>query len=507
VEGITLGSNEGVPDDCAVVSRSTEDARALLGATDRRGLGVHLIGVGGCGMTGLAALLAQSGAVVTGSDQVAFKGMGSLSGQGVRVAIGHRADLIAPGTQIVVYSAAVPAHNPEFRAAVGQGIPCLKYAEALGAVMEPRQGVAIAGTHGKSTTAALGAFLFREAGLEPSFVFGATSEQLGGNGGHGDGPHLVVEACEYDRSFLQFKPQYATILNIEPDHFDCFPRWEDLLEAFGDFAAQVQPEGVLVANLDDPTYPAMAERTQARVATFSLSDATADWFATNLEDAQGRFAFDVVHRGERVMSTRLSLPGRYNVSNALAAIALACEAGASPERVAEAVPRFAGIGRRLTWLGQGRGVTILDDYAHHPTEVRLTIAAAQARYAPRRTVVVFQPHQHSRTEHLLDAFAESFEAADKVIVPEVYGAREMDGAPARVGSAELVERLQLRGMSAVGVTSLRAALNLLDPADSVEQSARGTRFALLPGDLVLTMGAGDVWKVADELVARLCPAD
>lgn len=478
------------------VSPASPAVRQRLRQGAWSGLRVHLIGIGGCGMNGAACLLAEAGAVVSGSDRNPFEGIGRLTSRGVRVAIGHRAAQLTPDVELVVISAAIPESNPELSWARTRGLPVIKYAQLLGLLMRARVGVAIAGTHGKSTTTALCAHLFRACGLDASFVVGACAPQLNGNGGYGRGAHLIVEACEYDRSFLQFAPQYGVVLNLEPDHFDCYHSFGELVEAFSQFAAKVKPGGLFLCNAED--HWAMraagavraAEAGRARVATFGF-DSGAHWQARELGRDRGCSRFEVLHHGQHVLTTKLSIPGRYNVANALAAIVLACEAGAAPEAVADAVPRFEGIGRRLTWRGEARGVIVVDDYAHHPTEIRLTLEAAKARYEPRRTRVIFQPHQYSRTLHLLEEFAESFALADEVIVPDIYGAREAGGGPLpQVGSKELALLINERGRPAQHVPTLKAV---------AEHLAR----TLAEGDLVLTMGAGDVWKVADELVERI----
>ena len=470
------------------LARITARRRLRQGAWS--GLRVHLIGVGGCGMNGAACLLAEAGAVVSGSDMNPFEGVGRLTSRGVRVAIGHRAEQLTPDVELVVISAAIPESNPELRQARASGIPVVKYAQLLGSLMRARAGVAIAGTHGKSTTTALCAHLFRASGLDASFVVGACVPQLQGNGGYGRGSHLIVEACEYDRSFLQFTPRYGVVLNVEPDHFDCYRSFGDLVEAFNRFARNVRPDGLFLCNAEDHWALRAAGASRARVATFGF-EAGAHWQAREVSRQRGCSRFEVWHHGGWVLTTELSIPGRYNVSNALAAIALACEEGADPEAVAQALPRFEGIGRRLTWRGAGRGVTVVDDYAHHPTEIRLTLEAARARYEPRRTRVIFQPHQYSRTLHLLEQFAESFALADEVIVPDVYGAREQGGGPPpQVGSKELASLINERGRPARHLPTLAAVTEHLAST-------------LAEGDLVLTMGAGDVWKVADELVGRI----
>ncbi len=464
-----------------------------LSFTGVAGLRVHMVGIGGAGMGGAAALLRDLGAVVSGSDLVSFEGMGRLVARGVRISIGHSESQVGPDVELVVISAAVPETNPELIAARGRNIRVIKYARLLGELMATREGVAVAGTHGKSTTSGMCAHLFRQCGLSPSFVIGARSAQLGGSSGLGSGPHLIVESCEFDRSFLQLRPRLAAILNIEPDHLDCYHDLEAIIGAFRCFAERVAPDGVLVCNAEDQRTQEAVATCKTAVETFGFSE-RADWRAYNLQSDHGRFRFEVSFRGSPLISTRLAIPGRYNVANALAAIALSCRAGAEPEEVASALPTFAGVDRRLSWRGWGRGVTIVDDYAHHPTEIRVTIEAALSRYEPKRIWVVFQPHQHARTRHFMSEFAGSFGGVDEVIVPEVYGARETGESTKSGGSRELVERICRHGGKARYMARLETVAEFL--TEHLDE-----------GDLVMTMGAGDVWKVADELVARLCRSD
>lgn len=460
-------------------------------ALDAPGTSVHLIGIGGAGMSGAADLLLEGGAQVAGSDLAGFTGMGALVSRGARVSVGHRAEQLDARAQLVVISAAIPESNPELAAARARGLPVIKYAQLLGLLMQRREkGVAIAGTHGKSTTTALCAHVFRHAGLAPSFLMGAWSDQLGGSSGAGDGPHFIAEACEYDRSFLHLAPESAVILNIEPDHLDCYRDLNEIVDAFAGFTAGVDPDGLMVCNMDDEWAMKVAAASRAPVVTFGFAP-TADFRAVGLRADRGCFAFDVYLQGQALLSTKLPWPGQYSVTNALAVVALAHHAGAAAGDISEALSTFAGIHRRLTWRGEGQGVTIVDDYAHHPTELRLTIEAARSHYAPKRTVVVFQPHQHERTRRFMREFAESFQDVDEVIVPDIFGAREATGT---TGAQELAQRICDGGGSA------RYLPGFQEVADHVVSRARA-------GDLVLTMGAGDVWKVADELVARLCRSD
>lgn len=454
-----------------------------------QGRRIHMIGIGGCGMMGAATILADLGAQVSGTDRQAFEGIHELRRKGIAVTIGHGAQYVPADAQLVVRTAAVSTTHEEVEQAERLGIPVLKYAELVGLFMQGRIGVALGGTHGKTTTTAMCAHIFRSAGLSPTFVVGAKSDQLGGSAALGTGPHFIVESCEYDRSFHQFFPRFASILNIEKDHFDCYPDTVSLLESFAQFARQVHPQGLLVCRSDDPLARAAAAESTANVETFGFEDG-AVWRATGLRMDRGRFSFTVMRYGEPVLETCLGVLGQHNVANALAAAALSVGAGIAPGEVAAALATFKGAHRRMTFKGRPRGVTIVDDYAHHPTEIRVTIEAVKTSCDPRRTWVVFQPHQFCRTKFLLEEFADSFSAADEVIVPDVYEARQEGHIERDVNSADLVARIRHRGIKA------RHVARLSEVPDHVAPN-------VAEGDLVLTLGAGDVWKVADELVARM----
>ncbi len=450
---------------------------------------VHMIGIGGCGMHAAARLLMRFGATIVGSDRAAFQGLGTLIEFGAKVHIGQRASNIRADTDLVVVSAAVPESNPELIAARAKGCRVIKYAELLGELMQMRTGVAVAGTHGKSTTTALAAYLFRMSGLDPSYVIGADAPQLGGGSGVGMGEHFVVEACEFDRSFLHLRPQHAAILNIEADHLDCYRDLNDIIDAFARFAANVAPDGLIVARHGDPNVTDAVGNADARVETFGFQpDAT--WRATNLEIDRGRYTFDVTFEGLHLFRTSLALAGMHNVANALAATALAWNAGATNDTLAEALRTFSGVDRRMSLRGQRGGITIVDDYAHHPTEIRVTLAAVRDQYAPRRLWVVFQPHQHSRTRILMHDFAKSFSLADEVIIPDIYGSRDAEFDIKRNGALTLVSRIRDAGRNVCHIPGLDDVAAYLEPQ-------------LTRGDLVVTMGAGNVWTLADELVQRI----
>lgn len=451
----------------------------------------HFIGAGGIGNSGLAKLLLANGAIVSGSDQQASYVVDQLGELGAKVYVGHEAGNIDSSVETVVISAAVGEDNPELIEARGRGLQIYKYAEMLGELMSRYDGIAVAGTHGKSTTTAWLTFVLREAGLDPNYIVGADVAQLGDSSGTGQGRHFVAEACEYDRSFLNLRAQVAAVLNIEQDHLDYYKDEEDIIKAFADFARRMRPGGMLIANGDDANVNQMLSLLPKtlRYQTFGLSE-TCTYSARNLEMDNGCRAFDVYRQGMFIGRTRASLPGEHNVLNALAVFALAVQAGVEHGRILELIGQFGGVDRRLMFKDKINGITVLDDYAHHPTEVRASLSAIREQYQPSRIWCVFQPHQYSRTRFLLDDFAESFKLADVTVVPEIYFVRDSRESKQQVNAEKLVERIRLTGSEAKFIDGFGAICEYLK--DNVKD-----------GDLVVTMGAGDIWKVADEYIQRL----
>ena len=450
---------------------------------------IHFIGAGGCGMCGLAEFVLMEGGKVSGSDMKPGAAVDRLVRLGAKVHIGHRAGNIPARTDLVVFSAAVKPDNPEMVAARRRGIEVLKYAQFLGRLMNLRQGMAVSGTHGKSTTTAMVGFVLKEAGLDPSFVIGADVPQLGGGSRVGRGPHFVVEACEFDRSFLNFSPHAAAILNVEEDHLDYYHDLAEIREAFAEFASRVASDGLLVINGRDLARRKIARRAPCTVETFGIGGKY-DWHAENLQADQGRFAFEVYRRGTFYAEVRLALAGMHHVLNALAAMALCTWAGAPAEVVAEALGRFQGASRRMEVLGQAGGVTVVDDYAHHPTEIQATLRAARERFSPKRLWVVFQPHQHSRTRFFLKDFARALTVADKIIVPDIYFVRDSKKERQAVRSQDLVGEIHSLGAEALYIETF----------DSIR---RYLAESLGPGDVLMTMGAGDVWRLAAPILTDL----
>ncbi len=451
---------------------------------------IHLIGIGGCGMSGLGGVLLRCGAIVSGSDMVESPAFVRLEELGATIRVGQAPINVPTDCDLVVYSVAIKGDNSELREAQRRGLCCLKYAEMLGQVMGLRTGIAISGTHGKSTTTAMLAYILRQAKVDPTFVVGAESRQLGGSSGVGDGSHFVVEACEYDRSFLNLTPQCAAILNIEEDHLDCFENMDAIVDAFNAFAKRVPDDGVIVANGDDAAVAKALRGVNARVETFGSGNG-AIWRADNIAHDRGCYRFDVFHDGKLFLRASLDcLPGRHQVDNGLVATALAHHAGISEEVIAESLSGFSGAERRLSERGDVGGIQLLDDYGHHPTEVRVTLRTVRERYPGRRLWVIFQPHQHSRTRFLLEDFARSFRDADHLLVPDIYFVRDSAAECDAVCSGDLVERLRAGGTDATYFPNHEQIVEHV--------IARGC-----DGDIVLTMGAGDVWKISNELVRRL----
>jgi len=450
---------------------------------------IHLIGIGGAGMRALADMLLQRGAVITGSDLAASAATERLAEAGAEVRIGQQAENIPDECDRVVYSAAIHAENPELLAAAERGIRRLKYSQMLGELMAAQCGIGVAGTHGKSTTTAMIAHTMVQAGLDPSFIIGATATQLGGPSRPGSGRFFVAEACEFDRSFMNLQPILAAVMNIEEDHLDCYRDLAAIVEAFRSFLARVPVDGIAVVNGEDRNAAAAARSAACEVQTFGVRDGCM-WRAVELTGEQGLHSFTVRFTGRDFCRVELRQPGLHNVYNALAACAMCHHAGLAPLQIAEGLGSFAGTHRRMTVKGRAVGVTVVDDYAHHPTEIQVTLRALRDRYNPSRLVCVFQPHQHSRTRFLLNDFARSFAAADEVIMPDIYFVRDSVREMDYICSEDLASQIRLRGGRAIYLKTFEQIIEHLSES-------------LAPGDLLVTMGAGNVWEIADEIVRGL----
>jgi UDP-N-acetylmuramate--alanine ligase len=490
-----LKSNVGIQQPATKAAKAGKGLEVVTnGFNGLAGKRFHFIGVGGIGMSGLAMLLLKHKAIVTGSDQNPGETIDHLCQSGADIKIGHKEHNLSPDADAVVISAAIKEENPELKLARREDIRVYKYAEMLGKVFQFYQGIAISGTHGKSTTSGWLAYLFKQADLSPNFVVGAVVTQLAGSSGIGTGHHFVAEACEYDRSFLNLKPQIAVILNIEADHLDYYKDEAEIVEAFRDFALGTKNTGVIIVNGEDKNTakitsdPRLLENNR-KIETFGFSE-NCNYHPANIVEKDGLYSFDVYHNKELLGSTQTSVPGRHNVANALAVIAAAQNVGIATNTILRLLPGFTGVDRRLMLKAKINGVTILDDYAHHPTEIRASLKAIKEHYQPKRLWCVFQPHQYSRTRFLLDDFAESFKLADITIVPEIYFVRDSQQSRKEVNAQVLVDKIRAKGSEAMFIDGFDAICDYLTKHVSA-------------GDVVVTMGAGDVWKVSDEYIQWL----
>ncbi len=457
-------------------------------------------------MSGLARMAAQRGAVVTGSDRAASDVTQALSALGIAVTVPQSAHAVPDAVDLIVVSAAIPIDHPERIEARRRGVEVVKYAAMLGQLMRQpgTMGVAVAGTHGKSTTTSILCHVLMQAGLDPSFIVGAHCDQIGGGARVGQGNLLVAEACEFDRSFHHLAPTRAVILNVEADHLDMYGSLAEIVEAFAVFARSLPGRdaampGRLLIQHESPHRMAITAATQAEIETIGF-DPQADWRVEAMQTGgwtrvDGKMAtgrgVKLSHRGALVATWASPLPGVHMDYNAAVAAVLAHDAGADWAAIGAAIEAFTGLDRRMQRLGEATTDTgpalVIDDYGHHPTEIDATLRALRRHYQPQRLICVFQPHQHSRTRFLMEQFAVSFTAADRVLVPDIYFVRDSAQERDAVTAWDLVARLEAHGVDALH----------LDPLDTLVDHLRAD---LRGGDLVVTMGAGDVWKVGRALL-------
>jgi UDP-N-acetylmuramate--alanine ligase len=437
---------------------------------------IHFVGIGGIGMSGIAEILNGAGFQVTGCDLKPSAATDLLASRGIAVTIGHDPSHVH-GNDLIVITSAVKGEHAEVDAARVNGIRVLKRAEVLGALVNEKRSIGVAGTHGKTTTSAMISMVLEEAGLDPTILVGGMVRNLRTNAKRGAGEYLVVEADEYDRTFHHLHPEIAVITNIEADHLEYYKTFENILEAFRIYAGGVKPHGVVIGCADDEYVAHLLHHAEPRRVGYGLSE-NADLRAVNLEFNERGSSFEVPDVG----FFKLFIPGAHNVRNALAAIAVGRELGIDAEVIAAGLAKFLGVDRRFQILGSYHGAVVVDDYAHHPTEIRATLEAARGGYPDRRIVALFQPHLYSRTQDFARDFAEALKIADVPIVAPIYAAREkpVDGMTARI---------------------------IADAANGVEFLDRGNaeivnelRRRLRPNDILITMGAGDVHEIAEELV-------
>jgi UDP-N-acetylmuramate--alanine ligase len=455
---------------------------------------IHLVGIGGSGMSGIAEVLLTLGYKVTGSDLQGSETTRRLEEQGGKIFLGHQESNVGEA-QVVVISSAVAATNPEVMVAKARQIPVIPRAEMLAELMRLKFGVAIAGAHGKTTTTSMVANVLAQGGLDPTMVIGGKVNALGSHARLGRGDILVAEADESDGSFLRLSPTVVAVTNLDREHLDHYGSMERINECFAEFINKIPFYGLAVLCADDERLRALFPRIVKRYQTYGLQERdrfVPDFKATDVVLKQWGAEFRAHFRGKSLGPFRLAVPGIHNVSNALVAIAIGVELDIPVDLIRKGLAAFTGVERRFHLRGEAGGIMVVDDYGHHPTEVKATLAAAKQGWAERRLVVLFQPHRYSRTRDCMEEFTHAFDQADVVFMTEIYAAGEQ--AIPGVSGAKLAEVVRTVGHPSVTFVERKESL-----PDQVMPH-------LKPGDLVLTLGAGDIWKAGTGIVARLEPA-
>ena len=456
---------------------------------------VHLIGIGGTGLSAIARVLLERGYTVSGSDREASPLFKAITAAGARTYLGHAADQIA-GADLVIRSSAIPEDNPEVIAARQQGIPVLKRADFLEELTKEKDTLAVAGSHGKTTTTAMLVWVLEALGADPSFIAGGIVNQLGCNARSGSGVYFAIEADEYDSMFLGLAPKIAVITNIEHDHPDCFPTEADYFSAFRDFLSRVRPDGLALVCYEDAQARQLAnslDNAPFEVLTYGNSPESNYW-AEDIQVVDGSPTFELKFQGpsgekQSLGRAQLSLPGLHNVLNATAVLGVLHQLELPMEAAIKALGAFTGAGRRFEILGQAGGVTIIDDYGHHPTEIRATLEAARSRYPDQRLWAVWQPHTYSRTRILENAFIEALNKADRAAVLKIFAAREVDSGY----SAEKIADSLPNGK----------AVYLEDFSNAKDYLVAH----LQPGDVAVVFSAGDATEVSRDVLAQLAAQD
>ena len=445
---------------------------------------IHFIGIGGISMSSLAEILAHEGKSVSGSDMKASPLTEHLEKTGIKVCIGQKAKNITDDMQLIVYTAAISKDNPELLAAEASGAVVIDRAALVGMLMNNyKYPVSIAGTHGKTTTSSILTEIFLAAGTDPTISLGGVLNTIGGNFRIGKNDYFVVETCEYQDSFLKFNPHSAIILNVDKDHTDYFEDLDHIYRSFNTFAKRLPEDGTLIVNSDIKNVERVTDGVKAKIVTYGTNG---DWTAENISfNAAGFGRYTACFKGEKQADIELSIPGLHNVYNSLAAFALAKVYGLETADIVKGIDNYKGVDRRFQHKGEFNGVTVVDDYAHHPTEIAATINSARSGSA-KTLWIAFQPHTYTRTHDLLDEFAQALTKADRVVILDIYAAREKDTG--LVHSKDLVDK----------INALGGAQAVYQP--SFESAEKYLRENCQSGDILITMGAGDVFKLGESIV-------
>lgn len=446
---------------------------------------IHLIGIGGVSMSGIAEILHHFGLFVTGSDCTKSKVTDRLSSHGIYVSIGHSTSLVEK-SDLVIYSAAISQNDPELVCARNRHIVIIERADFVGFLTRVyNDSICVSGTHGKTTTTSMISLCFIEAGLDPNIQVGANLKQINGNYRVGNSDYFILEACEYVESFLKFNPKSEVILNIDNDHLDYFKTFDNIKNAFQKYASLLPRDGLLVTNADDENCLALRNNTFAKVVTYGINNNKANFIARNISfDANGFPKFDVYFNNSFYIEVKLSVPGYHNVYNALACIALCARYGIDKYTIKSALKKFVGASRRFELVGSYNNISVYDDYAHHPSEILATQKAMQNK-SFRQSWVVFQPHTYSRTKELLDDFAKALIGFNNIIVTDIYAAREKNTYD--ISSKDLVNKINSLGKKAIYIRDFN------EIASYIKERA-------CPNDIILTMGAGNVVEVSKKIL-------
>ena len=455
----------------------------------RKVKGIHMVGIGGSGMCGLAEILLNLGFNVTGSDMTRTAVVERLEKLGIRTYRDHAGSQVGEA-DVVVISSAVKKDNPEIKEAESRKIPVIRRAEMLAELMRMKHGIAIAGTHGKTTTTSMCGQILQEGGLDPTLVVGGQVRNLGTGVQVGTGDYLVAEADEFDRSFLTLSPTIAVVTNIESEHLDCYKDLDEIMDAFVTFLNKVPFYGSALVCVDEPGVLKIMHRLKRKVITFGLNG-DARFSAKELEFDGLSSSFTLTVGGTKAGRVKLQIPGVHNVKNALAAITVGYELDIEFEIIKKALGSFSGVHRRFELKGEPGGILVVDDYAHHPTEIKAALKGARAGWGDRRIVVVFQPHLYSRTRLFHEEFGSSFDEADLLIVTDIFPARE---EPVEGVTGEMIAT----------AAKNHGHQNVVYVDDENKDSLCEKLCTMIqPGDIVMTVGAGDIWKVSDKLLGLL----
>ncbi len=449
---------------------------------------LHFVGIGGIGMSGIAEILIDQGFTITGSDKAESDNTERIASLGAKVFIGHSASNLDPDVDVLVYSSALSLDNPEIVEALNRKIPVIRRAEMLAEVMRLKYGIGIAGTHGKTTTTSMVSLVLMEGNVDPTVIVGGRLRGLAGSNARlGKGDFIVVEADEYDRSFLSITPTIAVLTTLETDHLDCYRDLEDIKSAFIQFASKVPFYGFVVLCLDEPELQNIMPKIKKKIITYGLNG-QADLQAVDIRHKEHTTSFMVLRDGKELGEVVLQIPGKHNVQNALAAIAVGLELGVPFEKAKTGIGKFSGVFRRWDVKAEVNDIMVVDDYAHHPTEIAVTLAGVKAGWR-RRVVCVFQPHLYSRTRDFYEEFGRSFFNADMLVITDVYPARE---EPIQGITGELIANTARE----FGHKNVHYVENKKEVPSFLKQNMQ-------PGDIIITMGAGDIWRYGEEFIKQL----